>query len=1126
MIKKIILINCLLAVSLLANAAYIPVAVTGYNADVVANGAGPATASITADFDGAGYALMAANFNPSTGIFPTQYMPSSNIINSAATSGLNYNLASYSSNNSLRITGLNTDSLVFPTPISASEVYVLAATGSGASTVNMVVNFTDGTNQLSAQTVQDWYSGTNYAIQGLGRTNVTTTLNGIDNNTINPRLYEHKIILTGTNPTKLIRSISFTRTITVAGVLNVMGITINSPAAPSCITSPTAPLVGGNVCAGSITLSWPAASGATGYDVYLNTGTTATTAVATNQAATAFTTTLAAGSYAWRVVPSNPNGMATGCATFTFTANPTVTPSITIAASPAGPICASTPVTFTATPVNGGTTPAYQWKNGTINVGTNSGTYTSNTPVNGDAITVVLTGNAACSSPATVTSAPITLSVLPRPSPTITAASDTTFCAGGSVQLNATTGAGYTYIWLLNNSGITPAATNASYTATASGQYRVVVSNGSCSDTSAAKTVTVNPLPAATVSPAGSQSICNGSGIVLSTTSVAGYTYQWKLGGNNIAGETNATYTATVAGSYTVVVTVTGCSAASTPVVISVNPTPGATATAGGPLSFCQGGAVTLTAGATATGITYQWLLNNAIIPGAASSTYSAAASGSYRVRITATATGCADTSSPAIAVNVSAATSNVVAQTGTSPICQGSNIRFQSQNPTTYTFQWYKDALPVAGATTNTYFATAAGSYYVIVTNGACTSTSVARPVAVNPLPIATAIATGPTAFCDGGSVILFGNTATGITYQWKRNGVAIAGATTDNYTATQSGSYSLTVINTATGCTATSTPFVTVVVSTMPLAAISSAGTPTFCQGNNLTLSATIGGGYTYQWQLNGTNIPGATAATYNAGASGIYKVTITNGTCVATSAPFTVSVTPAPPAIITPAGATSFCQGGYVMLNANTGAGLTYQWTLNGIPITGATTSGYKAVSSGSYAVLISDGTCPAIATAIPVTANSIPVAVINITGGYVMSTGAFSAYQWYRNGVAINGAIAQTHTATQDGYYTVVVADALGCTATSSVQHITSLDIDGISTYNDAVKLYPNPATAMVQVEANVPADLLVMSVDGKQLLSAKAAKHIDISALPQGLYLIKISNHATGQLISLQKLVRK
>jgi len=91
---------------------------------------------------------------------------------------------------------------------------------------------------------------------------------------------------------------------------------------PGCIASPTSPAVAATTCATPTTLLvWPAAPSATLYDVYLDGG-PATTLVSGDQAATNYDAgVLAAGNYAWRIVPKNPNGSASGCATWTFTVN-------------------------------------------------------------------------------------------------------------------------------------------------------------------------------------------------------------------------------------------------------------------------------------------------------------------------------------------------------------------------------------------------------------------------------------------------------------------------------------------------------------------------------------------------------------------------------------------------------------------------------------------------------------------------------------------------------------------------------------------------------------------------------------------------------------------------------------
>ena len=95
----------------------------------------------------------------------------------------------------------------------------------------------------------------------------------------------------------------------------------------------------------------------------------------------------------------------------TILVNPILTASVSIAASPSNSICVGTNVTFTATPINGGT-PSYQWKLNGNNVGTNTITYSSTTLANNDVVTVEMTSNATpCLSVSKATSTGITVSI-------------------------------------------------------------------------------------------------------------------------------------------------------------------------------------------------------------------------------------------------------------------------------------------------------------------------------------------------------------------------------------------------------------------------------------------------------------------------------------------------------------------------------------------------------------------------------------------------------------------------------------------------------------------------------------------------------------------------------------------
>jgi Lamin Tail Domain len=162
-----------------------------------------------------------------------------------------------------------------------------------------------------------------------------------------------------------------------AGVGTVTGETFNicvSSAPPACVTTPIAPTNGGNTCLGTAVLSWAAVAGATSYEVYLDAGGSATTLVST-QTTTSFTTAvLTAGPYAWKVIPKNVFGSATGCTTFNFTVNAPPTVSIT----PVGPITICSPATQLLTGTTSAASPAYQWLTGaTVISGASTSTYTA-----------------------------------------------------------------------------------------------------------------------------------------------------------------------------------------------------------------------------------------------------------------------------------------------------------------------------------------------------------------------------------------------------------------------------------------------------------------------------------------------------------------------------------------------------------------------------------------------------------------------------------------------------------------------------------------------------------------------------------------------------------------------------
>jgi endo-1,4-beta-D-glucanase Y len=323
-----------------------------------------------------------------------------------------------------------------------------------------------------------------------------------------------------------------------------------------------------------------------------------------------------------------------------------------------------------------------------------------------------------------------------------------------------------------------------------------------------------------------------------------------------------------------------------------------------------------------------------------------------------------------------------------------------------------------------------------------------------------------------------------------------------------------------------------------TPPAASTTASGSTTFCTGGNVVLTANSGTGFTYQWQNNGTTINGSTGNTYTATTSGSYTVTVTSGGCSTKSAAVVVTVNTPPTATITASGATTFCSGGNITLNANTGSGYTYQWKNNANSIAGSTANTYSANASGSYTAVVTANGCSTTSSPITVTVNATPSATITPSSspsncgsaGVILNanTGTGFTYLWKNNNTTISGATANKYTAFANGGYTVAVSSN-GCSATSAVTTVSNCPVaTGIieESQNSELTIYPSPVTSSLELELkNANTDHVQVTLTnmlGKKLemyeenaQNNNLKLNIDMSQYPSGIYFISVKGNSTS-----------
>ncbi|MCL2132756.1 MAG: gliding motility-associated C-terminal domain-containing protein, partial [Bacteroidales bacterium] len=857
----------------------------------------------------------------------------------------------------------------------------------------------------------------------------------------------------------------------------------------------------------------------------------------------------------------NSNGCSGSSAPLTLTVSIAVNPQpeVNLSAS-STTTCSGDAITLTAA-ASGGTTTAmtYTWYEGSAQIGTTTlNDYNlSSLSATANYSVEVLNSNGCAQ-----ISDPVTVTVNPRPVVDLLASSSAV-CRGEAATLTATVPSGstpaMTYTWF---SGATPLGTTTvnvydlgALTLTADYSVEVLNSYG-CSETSAPVTVTVTvvvyDLPEISLSVA-PIAICDGESTTLTATvsngSTPAMTYTWYAGGAQIGTTTLNDYdlsALSATANYSVsVINTNGCSGASAPVTVTVNPLPDVRLSAS-PSTICFGESTTLTAevldGSTAA-MTYTWYEGAIALGTTTVNTYpltSLTATADYSVTVL-NSNDCVGSASP-VTVTVNPLP-DVSLSASSSTICFGESTTLTADildgSTAAMTYTWYEGTTQLGTTTVNTYplsALTATADYSVTVLNSNdCSGSASPVTVTVNPLPDVSLSASSST-ICFGESTtliadILDGSTAA-MTYTWYEGATQLGTTTVNTYplsALTATADYSVTVLN-SNDCFGSSSP-VTVTVNPLPDVSLS-ASPSTVCYGESTTLTVAVSAGtttaMTYTWYEGAIALGTTTVNTYSLSsltATADYSVIVLNSNdCFGSAGPVTVTVNPLPDVSLS-ASPSTVCFGESTTLTAvvldGSTAAMTYTW-YEGATALGITTvntyplSALTATADYSVTVLNSNN-CSGSASPVTVTVNPLPEVSLSaspsticfgesttLTAEVLDGNTAAMTYTWYEGAIALGTTTVNTYqlsalTATAD--YSVTVLNSNDCFGSSSPVTVTVNPLPIVSLLTSSPDVcYGDPATLTVDVSGGTTTAMTYTWYEGATQLGTTTVNTYPLSSL--------------------------
>ena len=585
------------------------------------------------------------------------------------------------------------------------------------------------------------------------------------------------------------------------------------------------------------------------------------------------------------------------------------------------------------------------------------------------------------------------------------------------------------------------------------GTYNVTVTDANgCTKDYQVVLSEANPSPSAILSSSDTNNeICDGDNVVF--TASGGSTYEFFLNGTSVQGP-GAGYAynnSTLINNDEVFAEVTssaGCKALTNTISTIVHTLPTVTANAS-PNPICEGDPVTLTgSGATS----YLW--DKEVTDGVP---FYPTTTDSYTVTGTDD-NGCTDTDQ--ITVTVNPVPDAQINTTDPTSYCEGETIStLLNASPSDGSFyQWIRNSANISGAHTSTYTVTEEGLYSFYVIKNGCMGISDEVEIVVHSLPTVTLAAFDPVCL-DAEPFALTGGDPVGGIY----SGTGVTGGTFDP-AAAGAGTHSITYSYTdANGCSNSASK--DMVVNALPVVSLADFD-PVCLDAEPFTLT----GGNPEGGIYSGTGVTGGTFDPAAAGAGThtiTYSYTDANGCSASASEDMVVNGLPT--ANINTTDPTDWCEGTPINVNLTADVAESYQWLLDGQPITGETGQTLIATQAGTYSVAATTNGCNSTGNTITITVISTPSVAITTEDPTTWCAGdevsvqltaipsSGDSYRWIKDEVTIAGETQSNYTANEPGNYRVEALFAGGCSSVSEIFSLTENPVPTVSIATDTIQI---------------------------------------------------------------------